>query len=354
MESLRPCYQKSNSRDQPPDPLPPVNAILDEDGAEADGPLSVKDDLWLAHYNDEQWFRWFADGHDHGKWMLFYDEEKLEEAWKKAKWLYDEERLDGIFALEVSTGAEGSFRYQKNGSGVIIFHCGPTSNEQKMVEYGEKVVNLMDYHFGSQRTHGHHPPLVYFKTDEMTSFGTRATGQIKNHLYKIKMLNWQKYLDLGKWTIAYDEDNLDEALVKAKKHLEDGELGDIKSVSASPYSRERRLSGEKTRALHFLCGPYMDCQKMIRLGRLVLGKMEYHRGSQQFHNDAEFKEFPFVTFKNNQFRDDTNDEANGNWYTQEVKVYRIEVEWPPVEEREDMRSFFEKRMASCNSKGKKK
>ena len=38
-----------------------------------------------------------------GKWLLFYDHENIDQAWKKAKRLYMEGQLEGVSFLKVST-----------------------------------------------------------------------------------------------------------------------------------------------------------------------------------------------------------------------------------------------------------
>jgi hypothetical protein len=118
-----------------------------------------------------------------GKWMLFYDADKIDAAWSKAKRLYEAGELTGISNMKVSTNYENP-RASSTDSKVLIFYCGPSSNEQKVMEFGRNLLAKMRYE--RQESAGSFQPFVYYKTDLMTSGGTAATGQKKNWLYKLR------------------------------------------------------------------------------------------------------------------------------------------------------------------------
>ena len=64
---------------------------------------------------------------------------------------------------------------------MIIFYCGPPDDQVNVVRYGENLVAVMNYRSLNSN------PYVYYKSDEQTMAGTRATGQGKNHLYKVRV-----------------------------------------------------------------------------------------------------------------------------------------------------------------------
>jgi len=115
-----------------------------------------------------------------GKWMLFYPNKDIDAAWIKAKTLMRKGLLTGIPSMKVSTARENA-RASDSNSQVIIFYCGPPEDEIAVVRYGENLVNIMNYRSLNSN------PYVYYKSDDQTMAGTRATGQGKNHLYKIRV-----------------------------------------------------------------------------------------------------------------------------------------------------------------------
>lgn len=115
-----------------------------------------------------------------GKWMLFYLNKDIDAAWIKAKTLMRKGLLTGIPSMKVSTARENA-RASDSNSQVIIFYCGPPEDEAAVVRYGENLVKVMNYRSLNSN------PFVYYKSDDQTMAGTRATGQGKNHLYKIRV-----------------------------------------------------------------------------------------------------------------------------------------------------------------------
>ncbi|CAF1223792.1 unnamed protein product [Adineta ricciae] len=136
-------------------------------------PTQVTDSFWLSEYNEVIASNsTFPDG----KWMQFYDLSELDTMWERAKYKYRAGHLIGIHSIKVST-ARPQPRASNSSQGVIIFYCGPANNESIIMHIGEKLLQEMPYKSWS----GH----MSYKSDEQTSAGTRATGQIRNHLYRI-------------------------------------------------------------------------------------------------------------------------------------------------------------------------
>lgn len=139
-------------------------------------PSEVKDFPWLI-CADEQLEEKYCDGQPSGKWMMFFRKTELDSRWLEACNLFRQGKLTGIYQMKVSTFYKNK-RASNKKDGVLIFFCGPASNETLMVEYGKNLLQFIDYkpHFGGN---------MYYKSNEQTTLGTRATGQKENHLYEI-------------------------------------------------------------------------------------------------------------------------------------------------------------------------
>jgi hypothetical protein len=137
-------------------------------------PTEVIDACWLFEYNAEIAERYpLADG----KWMQFYPLSQLDAMWDFAKAKYNAGRLEGIRSMKVSTSCPQP-RARNSSEGVIIFFCGPSEHEANIMHFGQKLLEEMPYKTFSG--------WMSYKSNEQTSTGTAATGQKKNHLYKIR------------------------------------------------------------------------------------------------------------------------------------------------------------------------
>jgi hypothetical protein len=64
--------------------------------------------------------------------------------------------------------------------GIIIFYCGPATDEERVMQIGQKLLEQIPYrnHYGA----------MFYKSDALTTQGTRATGmassilQIRNYI----------------------------------------------------------------------------------------------------------------------------------------------------------------------------
>ena len=137
-------------------------------------PVEVTDSPWLYEEKPD-----IAQRHPaaDGKWMQFYHKSQLNAMWNLAKTKYRADMLEGIHSMKVST-AYPNPRASSSTDGVIIFYCGPSADAERMVHYGNKLLEELPYRSSSG--------WMSYKSDEQTSEGTRATGQKKNYLYRLK------------------------------------------------------------------------------------------------------------------------------------------------------------------------
>lgn len=111
-----------------------------------------------------------------GKWILFVGIGSMDSMWIKSSKLYRQEAFIGITSLMSST-AKFTPRQSTTKLGVIMFHCGPSTDGAKMLSYGNNIVEKLSYYNRS----GH----IAYKSDVQTVQGTRATGCSNNSLYWI-------------------------------------------------------------------------------------------------------------------------------------------------------------------------
>ncbi len=112
--------------------------------------MEVNTRQYIYHWRPEQLSTWGASftPDDHGGvWSLFYEKDRLSEAWTKATRLYDDDQLQGIIYLKCSTAfeKEGGERYLR---GLILFSCGPSLNEELILSYGRNILKKMGYRRG--------------------------------------------------------------------------------------------------------------------------------------------------------------------------------------------------------------
>jgi hypothetical protein len=142
-------------------------------------PSNIKEVPWLTEDNEKISVK-YMDLDCVGKWMLFYLKEDLDDAWKLAKKLYNEEELDGVIMLKVSTDHDNINKSSYIETGVILFICNESYDEDHILKIGKNIISKMKY-----------VPIdssfVYYKTNEQTNVGNRVTGEKKNYFYKIEV-----------------------------------------------------------------------------------------------------------------------------------------------------------------------
>ena len=137
-------------------------------------------DFWtdqnlLPSKTDKYWLIYGKWGNIHGKWMLFFDKSIIDTEWSRFKKLYNECKLGDVISMKVS-GAKINPRASNKEESVIIIYC--PNNESKINEIGKIIIsNLENYN----------KPFIYYKSDDQTALGTRATGSIHNHKYKLSV-----------------------------------------------------------------------------------------------------------------------------------------------------------------------
>lgn len=144
--------------------------------------------------SDDQIRSKYAHVESWGKWMMFFQKDKLDEKWAAACELYHQGKLTGIASMKVSTAFDNDRASDKN-TGVIIFYCGPPNDRVAMMEYGKNLLKEFPYEtkFGN----------MYYKSDEQTALGTRATGRKKNSLYQIPVPGGDHGFDDGDYGGPY-------------------------------------------------------------------------------------------------------------------------------------------------------
>ena len=130
---------------------------------------SSEDRVWLYHRIGTE-CTW------DGKWLLYYLNKDIEEAWETAKENSLELYEAGIPAMKCAKLSYDNPRASDKVTKVIVFYCGPSSDEEQMKSIGRKLIHIMRYK--SPTTN-----VIYYKTEGQTYSGTRATGSTVNHKY---------------------------------------------------------------------------------------------------------------------------------------------------------------------------
>jgi len=110
--------------------------------------------------------------------MLYYRKEDIDQAWEKAKNKFPQLKLAGIHAMKCSNPFVENPRASSNETQVIIFYCGPATEEERMKNIGRDLIRMMEYRSPTSNK-------IYYKADYQTHSGTRATGTMVNHLYSL-------------------------------------------------------------------------------------------------------------------------------------------------------------------------
>ena len=108
-----------------------------------------------------------------GKWMLFYPKAEMDARWLEACEHMQAGRFGIVESMKASTFKENP-RSSDHGKGVIIIYT-PQIHKDMLMETGRLIMNAMQYGV-----------TMYFKTNEQTHVGTRATGVQKNHTFYLR------------------------------------------------------------------------------------------------------------------------------------------------------------------------
>uniref|UniRef100_A0A914D2E3 Uncharacterized protein n=1 Tax=Acrobeloides nanus TaxID=290746 RepID=A0A914D2E3_9BILA len=140
-------------------------------------PSEVTETPWVYEKNDELEKK-FNPGKDFGKWTMYFSIDEIDQKWFEARLAYNAKKLPGISDMKVKTAYKSEDDPANySTTKVIIFYCGPASDEEKMLIIGRNLVQEIPYtdKFG----------WIYYKSDRQTFQGSRKTGNKKNHLYKL-------------------------------------------------------------------------------------------------------------------------------------------------------------------------
>ena len=140
-------------------------------------PTSYEDQYWLYHrIGPESECKW------DGKWLLYYLNKDIEEAWETAKENSDKLYQAGIPAMKCAKLSNDNSQATK----VIVFYCGPSSDEEQMKRIGRTLIDIMRYKSPTTNK-------IYYKTEGQTASGTRATGSTVNHIHSLPVESlWPK------------------------------------------------------------------------------------------------------------------------------------------------------------------
>jgi len=143
-------------------------------------PMEITDFPWCYKSNENRCTTFFgfsiAPPFNVGKWMLFYPNSKMNDSWILAKKLFDNNELYGVISMKCSTAYKNPRASSKN-NGIIILYCSDSDNESEIMKIGKNILNKFKYIEN---------PTIFYKPNEMTNNGTRATGCRCNHKYVLE------------------------------------------------------------------------------------------------------------------------------------------------------------------------
>lgn len=139
-------------------------------------PSDTHDSYFIFEYNAKIDKKYDYNYNESGKWMMFFPLDQIDEKWKLAKQLYNSEKLIGIKSMKVST-MKPNERASNQTDKVIIFYCGPVSDEENLKKYGRNLIKCLDYKPVNK--------FMCYKSDIQTLQGTVATGNKSNSVYRL-------------------------------------------------------------------------------------------------------------------------------------------------------------------------
>ncbi|XP_018013049.1 uncharacterized protein LOC108670111 [Hyalella azteca] len=241
-----------------------------------------------------------------GKWMLFFNHDYMDDMWAKAVELYSAGELPGIISIKTSTAApcerSGTTEY-----GAIRFTCGPHTDRERILQYGQQLVKKMQYFnvdFG----------FVAYKTDGQSRIGTKATGATKNYLYRMPVPTydhldqrsgnrteppievpsrmWTRqwvtevvgdYIedpavleDYARWTTHFTKGTPhDSAWVRACRLYRSGELEDVAYMQTSTAKPAPGKENVKEGVIFFYSRDNLSPSKLQQCGKNLVQKLNY-------------------------------------------------------------------------------
>jgi hypothetical protein len=156
-------------------------------------PMSVHDRYWLWEHPAEETN---TGGGVEAKWLLWYRKSELTQNWLRAISLFRDNKLNCVNCMKVST-ARVNKRASSEDDGVIIMYTN-ADNKNDIIEIGRNIVQQM----GAEDINS---TYIFYKTNEQTVAGTRATGQNRNYTYRIMVKNYHE--DYTYFEVPYNEND---------------------------------------------------------------------------------------------------------------------------------------------------
>ena len=133
-------------------------------------PTTVTDRYWLREVLPVD------EVNNPGKWLLFFPPDRVDDGWEEIRQMFLDGELPGVIQVKVSTAKPSN---RKSGTDYVgCLHCNHSSDDRGIKDIGRAIL---------ERTGYVEKPYIYYKSDEQTEAGTRATRGRKsvNHLYKL-------------------------------------------------------------------------------------------------------------------------------------------------------------------------
>lgn len=143
---------------------------------EIGAPMSETEEMYLFEEDPEIAKRYDFDQESGGKWILFIVVASMDSMWTKCCKIYRRGQFTGITSIKSST-AKLNPRQTTTEMGVIIFHCGPSHDEPRIMRYGHNIVDTLNYF--------NRMGYIPYKSDAQTAKGSRSTGNASNSIYRI-------------------------------------------------------------------------------------------------------------------------------------------------------------------------
>ena len=96
----------------------------------------IVDSFWI-HYVKQNGF-----GKRNGKWMLYFHNEDIDQAWTKSKQLFNKGKLPGVDSMKVQRkDCNSKDFFLKN----MIFYCKPADTKEAILSVGRIIIDKMNY-----------------------------------------------------------------------------------------------------------------------------------------------------------------------------------------------------------------
>ena len=151
-----------------------------------------------------------------GKWMMFFPMSEMDARWNEACQLYRSGKLFGVNSMKASTAQQNPMPERLHGynEGIIIFYCGPSEDEQNVMQYGRNILNNMHYptaqfYYKSDKPHlinPHKPYKHMYFINTQEHYGNRgafASAALPNFGGSVPNLNNGLYYDNQPFGGAY-------------------------------------------------------------------------------------------------------------------------------------------------------